>query len=406
MRRKLPMKKLITLAISTLIVLGVLIWVALLLIQNARQSVSTLAMHQSPSATAATHNGAPIIEACNVVSLNELKGKGIKLSGDPYPNTFVRTYIEGAKGATPLPDGLTIEDKTNSCHYRLQDRKDLFDAIVYHSSYSDMKALEAKIASEYNSQPNIGDMKVYKAETYHNKDEDFFNAVSTNEGNEDFILQKGDSALWFRLRDFKPSIREEVLHMVAANFSKLLQEPEARVTIDYRDSPIQGKLHKACELFTAENAALLLGQNTSPVVKEGYGGAPGTRNYETSHGRPDGYVYVAQNCERSTILPYNRLTMELRQYATEEGAKHFIQAAVSGDNGTRNKWQSIWPDLGDEAYADAENNENVPLGGVVHVRKDALVLTFSYHLSDDGPSSYRTTEQLRSVVTSVLERVK
>ena len=132
MRHKLPsFKKLIILAISALIVLGALLWVALLLIQNARQSISTLTMQQNPSATAVTYNDVPVIEACNVVSLDELKDKGIKLSGNQYPDTFVRTYIEGAKGATPLLDGLTIEDKPNSCHYRFQDRKDLFLSLIH-----------------------------------------------------------------------------------------------------------------------------------------------------------------------------------------------------------------------------------------------------------------------------------
>lgn len=404
MQRKLSshnMKLAIILVVSALVIGSALLWAARLIISSNRHPVSTLTLHKNNDAVATTYNGVPVIEACNIVSFDELRGKGIKVAGTPYPDTFVRTYIEDTEGAAPL-DGLELQHEPNSCHYQLQKRGGLFNIIVYQPAYSDMQALEAKIAREYNSQPNIGDMKVYRAKTYHNRDEDFFNTVSTNEDNEDFIIRKGDSAVWFRLRPFEPSTRQEVLRLVSANFSKLLQQPEARATIDYRNSPIKGKLYKACELLSAENAMQLIRQDLNPVVKEGYTGAPGTRNYQTSNGRPDGYMYVAQSCERSTSMLNNRLTMDLRQYASEEGAKHYIQAAASGVNSTRQQWRATELTLGDESYIEADDGDN----NVAYVRKGRLVLAFTHHLDGERrSSSVSSVQRLEPVITSVLEKI-
>lgn len=395
-------------------VIAVALLITVLLLMHVQKPIATLALHKDVDAQPSLHNGVPIIEACNIVSLDELRAKGIELKASQRPETFMRSYIESNQAQVPDRDLPKYPNELNRCHYDLQDDKDWFDIGVYHTSYSNLEQLDADIATKYNPQPDIAGLRVFKAKTFRTVDDDFFGAVNTNEGNEDFILRHNDSALWFRLRDFKQATRQEILTLIATNFSKLLQKPEARVTLDYGRSPIEGRFYKACDLLTSRDVASFLGQNTSPYVNEGYAGAPGKRNYKTDGGTPGGHLYITQSCSRSGQSKDDSATLVLRQYATEEGAKHYIQSSASGDNIKQQPWQSVSFDLSDESYVAADDYTPPKQGfsprmkeDTIHVRKDTLVMEVSYRLArEDRLRTDSDIDHLKQLARSIIENIK
>lgn len=251
---------------------------------------------------------AKVIEACNLLTLDELKQ--LRLYLFPEPMTFLRrTFLNS--GELGELSGMPLDTESSSCSYpiygKTADRPDTIDIQVLQPPIVYPEDVADEISDDgYRPRRPVGGMKVF-----HHRDPEF---------GDSYILRKGSVGVLVEidLPRNKHVKHKTLLQRVAANVPKQQRRLDGPGEFSL-DSPIfPGRVVRACAVTTIEDIrALSSDGKVSVFVEESLGTAVGV---VTGDGYSDNYIET--NCTRSTPeIVATSLHLSVMTYRTERGAR-------------------------------------------------------------------------------------
>jgi len=247
------------------------------------------------NSTAVTYGGSPVLQACNVLNLDDLHKANLHLVASPLTESMTRSFFDG-KGLATLPaDPYTLpsDDAANSCVYSLENGLSV-TLNIFQPSYVPARAVQDEISHLYQSKPAVNGSQLY-----------FYQSSSTLEY---YILQTGNvySQLAVAAADGATGnldqVAQTVLGPIARNLPVEIARPGGAAKMTYASPVFQKSYANACELTDNSDFHKLYGKDASPIATENLSSGVGVINFSDTGAANVNYNYIDNDCERESVL--------------------------------------------------------------------------------------------------------
>ncbi len=247
------------------------------------------------SSTAVTYGGNPVVQSCNVLSLDDLHKANLHLIASPLTESVTRSFFDG-KGLATLsanPYTLPSNDATNSCDYSLENGLSV-TLNIFQPSYVPASAVQDEISHYYQQKPAVNGSQLY-----------FYQASSKLEY---YMLQTGNvySQLAVAAADGAngnlDQVAQTVLGPIARNLPAELAHPGGPAKMTYASPVFQKSYANACELTDNSDFRKLYGKDASPIATENLSSGVGVINFSDTGAANVNYNYIDNDCERESVL--------------------------------------------------------------------------------------------------------
>lgn len=333
-----------------------------------------------------TYRDAKVIQACNVLTITEIRDDlGLKTRAHQLQG-FKRSYFDG-QGKGVLEASLSFLPRnpdSNHCQYLLEG-----DAVigleVYQPPYTTVEALSREVI-KYKKQPPIGELNVY---------------LKVGENSENaYIVGRGAQAVEVRLSNVADE--SAVLRKVAANFVRERANPAGPPIVTMESPLLEESPYDACKLLPASTVKRLFGAELSPFVEQTYGNSVGVLSVDTEAGKISGN-YVQNECSRQVVKNDADIqaftTRRARLSVTTNDSLELAKSSFAfGKSHTQNA-KGVGA-VGDEAYFVVG-----VLGPELHMRSGTVEFVVGFKDERAGLSAQQTIERLRELASTALQRM-
>jgi len=347
-----------------------------------------LAIQFKPVAEPVVYQGVKIIQACNVMPLDELRGLGFKTEQLQMSNAFERTYFDGqGKGVVP-PEQYHVSEgpESNGCTYQLEDKGAVLTLIVAQEPYVSVDGLTNE-ATKFTKVSPIGNFNVYEKK---------------EENANQYIIGKGSTAVVVRISRTPADQEKKLIDKIAANLAKEQANPTGPPQVVLESSLIKGGYADACSLLTVDAVKKLFNAEVSPITTQRFGNSVGVSSFD--NGVSDNYV--SNDCIRPIPLTQADIqTFNTRKVMLETST--FMKAdAAKAEMASMKAYNKQRPQVdvtgsGDEAFFLEDN-----YGEKLFVRKDRFVLQFYFEDKSMKVNQEQKIQILKDIAKGVLDRLK
>lgn len=312
------------------------------------------------SAAPASYKGTAVIQACNVLTIEDIRKLGLALT----PNTLTgieRNYIDGeSQGDTrAFPTSLASTDDSNSCSYPLYRPQGTGVTVeIYQPPYNSPDAINYELSRQYQQSGNAEGYPQYIQEV---------------EGRTYYFLRDGNSAVRIGLRKLTDDqLSKKIVAAVAANYKREAAAPKGPFRFAY-DSPVFKKDYlNSCEIVSAHDAGALFGGPAKPFLREQVATATGVTQYKAKD-TSTAFSNIRHTCTRQAVSNgySNRksLAVKTESFTTDQAATLQMTSGRQLDD----KVVRVPAGIGDDAYFSPSTGEKPELT----VRQGRFVMNFS-----------------------------
>ncbi|WP_146160486.1 lipoprotein [Desmospora activa] len=347
-----------------------------------------------PNKQAVKYKGEPVVQACDVISSDDLRKADQLLHADSYPNNVMtRTYFNGeSKGEVDT----SIESANNECWYVLhgksrKSRNESIEINVYEPAYTNQKELATEIKKNYKAIADIEGVKAYQMAE--EKMEDHTGRFT------DYRLQQGTITAHIYTSIIDEKVVKSLLQTAAKRLKQLEAKPTGPSQVDYKSPVFAAGYVNSCDYIGNEDFQNLFGVDADPLVTEGI---------SSSVGVEDSDHYLKHNCSLRENPENNQvLSMKTTAYEDEKtAALHFKEGKKEVDGDSVQEVSSI----GDDAYyavneVDGEWSLTFRQGRV-EVQMDFYDYSEKEDPSSDEEIAEKRIERLTPIAQAVVERMK
>jgi hypothetical protein len=339
-------------------------------------------------AAAVSYKGSPVVQACNLLTVEELRKQGLQLSPNSL-TAFERTYFDGQSQGTlnTFSSSLASMGDTNDCTYPLDDDNGTMSIDVYQPAYNQPSAITYELR-QYTANGSVAGLARYER---------------TFEDSTYYLLRDGDSAIQIQLRKVSDkAVAEKLLSKVAENYTHEKGAPAGPVQFTY-SSPVFNKTYlNGCSLITANDVTQLFDSEASPLVTERAATATGV-TYYTQQKNPTYYSRIEHACVRQAVSDgfsdRKSLTAETTSFTTDEAAKLEMQSGRRLDADVI----SVSTKIGDDVYFSNTTGNNPEMV----IRKGRFVVNLSMYDQTKSRMTQRDqVQRLTPIAQSLVARIK
>lgn len=233
---------------------------------QAKDGKKDNALVLKPNEQAVEYKGEPVVQACDVITVDDLKKAGQTLypSDGLIPNGINRTHFNGeGKGEVDTSADYAILRSIyqNECDYGIHRPErgigGVINIKVYQPAYTNQKAL-TKEMEKFKAIPDIEGIKAYH---YQLDEQDEY---------KDYLLQQGTITAHITT-DIKDEKTEKSLIQTAAKRLKQLEaKPMGPSQVEYKKSPnFSASYVNSCDYIGNDDFKNLFGVDAGPLVSEG-----------------------------------------------------------------------------------------------------------------------------------------
>lgn len=324
-----------------------------------------------------TYQGTKVIQACNVLTIDDVRALGLQPRAMQLEGSFKRNYFDGNSQASlnPFQVGLPDGDKANECSYGLENAA-LVTLNMYQPPYATIQALSNELKKFKKLDP-IGELNVYEQQT---------DAASKR-----YIIGRGDTGIEVYILKVAADKHRAVIEKVAANLAAERANPKAAPTVVFDSPLIKGAYADACTLLPITSVKQLFGSDVSPLVGQSFANSVGV--LKSQQGLYDNNV--ENKCERraaptdadTMTLTSRTVTLEAKTFMNPEAAREWTEFTQ-----TRTKDAVVVQDVGDQAFFFKDIR-----GPALHVRSGRFVLDISFTYGTAKPSQEQVIQTLRAL---------
>ncbi|HVX43418.1 MAG TPA: hypothetical protein VHC49_06020 [Mycobacteriales bacterium] len=340
-------------------------------------------LSEGPPGAAVTYRGQRVVQACNLLTVADIRRIGLLIEPDSLPNTvnFERSYI-APDGTAPLSTsslGFETADggAINHCNFAFHGKgkeNDTLGIAVSQTAYVPGANQSMTIAAEdYVRKANIGNVQVY---SYRRQADHPGDAVG------DAVLRLGGVTVnvSFNLEAGGPAEKlNAVATTIGHNLTAQVARPQGIRPIEYRSPVFTKSAVSACRLLTPAAFTAAFHTPASQLVTERPATAVGTTTFPND---PQGYNNVYTSCDRGTGQddPLSRTALELQvtSYQSPAAARKDIASQKQLDGGVPTAAR-----LGDESIVELKA-PSPQFTGAMSIRKGRFVLS----LHQEDPSHH------------------
>ncbi len=265
--------------------------------QLSKGTADPEALVMTPAKSPIAYGGTPVIQACNVLSIDAIHQIGMHLKANPLAVVVDHTYFDGqGKGKIePDPYSLPLDDETNTCNYSLQNNFSL-SLSVYQPTYVSNAAITYEIGRVYKQTPSINGAEVYTRQS--DKDIRYYIIHTHNTYAQVSLL----SSLAGKDSVDPDQFMKQALAKIVDNLNKEAANPAGIPKVTF-DSPVFKKSYaNGCDLVTADDFKAINDDEASPLVRQKDGSGVGVISYRSVSSDQNSYTYIDNACERNGIL--------------------------------------------------------------------------------------------------------
>lgn len=345
--------------------------------------------------------GKPVIEACNLLSWNDLTALGVQVDSRPDPNivTFQRTYLVG-DGSGPLDastntysraDGLAL----NKCTYALRAKGGTLETLSVAVSQPTYVPSATGAAAAYDGvQPSlsVGAVRLFSQRR----------SVPEPDASGEAAVVLGDTVASFDF-NLKGSGNagklQDIAKRVAQNLQTQTDHPAGPSTIGYSSPVFPEPVAQPCPLLTPDVVSPAIGADASPLVAEMPATAVGDLMFPHD---PQQHNYVAIECERGTgeddELSRKALDLRVTSFLSDQGAREYVEDTAGAHGG-----QAASAPIGDESKI-MTDPMSVKTHGVLIFRKGRFA--FELELADhDGHPDGLTLDEANTLLVPAGQKI-
>lgn len=350
------------------------------------------ALFSAPSGKTISYNGDTVIQPCGIVTIEDLRSKGILISADGQTTPIEEnTYIEQGSKIIDKPSESFLErfEEANTCRYALQPQPNAIEITAYQTFNTSLIALQRELDRFYTPESPLEGLPVYVS-TKANK---------TNPNETVYIIRGTNASIELRIGMEDDTKKKALLAVAAKRLKDAETSPMQSLVFDIR-SPIMSKsVYMSCSMLDDTNFKQVMGVEAGPFLNQKFASAVGIVSID---GEKD-YNYVSHDCSRRVAYQQGEgaFTVRTTTYEDEEMAKWSFQFEQQPMAFAKNI-QPVNPAIGDESfYGDVSRSSKSLV-----VRKGRLILYFTYDattIKDLTPEKRIAT--LRPVIEAELAKL-
>jgi hypothetical protein len=216
-----------------------------------------LALVSEPGGATVTYGGSAVVQACDLVTLDDLARLGVALLGGIITGAVARDHLDGqGRALLPVGPGSPVGEQ-NTCYYLLgpDDARGSVDVHVHQSGYAAGRTLDDELRYDYLQVAELGPVQV-------------FEPVRPMAEFPARWLRHGDLHVELTTSRLSPVQQQTLLQTVADRMAGLAADPPGPGRFTY-DSPTFPAEHvDACRISRAEDVRALFGLDAGPSVHE------------------------------------------------------------------------------------------------------------------------------------------
>jgi hypothetical protein len=203
-----------------------------------------------------TYGGAPVIQACNLFTLDDMAANGLLILAYDQPGAIDRqSFVDGGTLEVAAKSHSLPVQLSNTCEHSLQGQ-DQVQVDVFQSTYLDPGTF-AEVVKSYTPQAPIGDVAIH-----------FKDMSGTSSGKDkifpDYLLEKGGVLAHFHGMADKAAATlapklPDVLAAIARNLSREVNAPTGPGTLSYDSTVFPKSVADACAISTPADFAAVHG---------------------------------------------------------------------------------------------------------------------------------------------------
>ena len=342
----------------------------------------------NPQAT--TYKGEKVIQACSIISKEDLNKIGIKLKPNSLAGPFKRAYFTGNGTNYYYDKNYGMPDNVNSCSYSFNaNQLQYMYVFVYQKSYVNPKAIEYQKERYYKAQPEISGVKVYLEEPSIK--------LKNLKNLKNYLLEYGDVTAYLSIELNDQNQIQKILQTAATNLINQVKQPRGVDHVAYNSPTYSKRFVNSCELLTDSDYKAVFGVDPYPINYEEFATGIGVIKYEVSFKDSTLWNYVEHKCAKESKGSGHIQVLAIDLQAFEETKAAQMEIDFLNQ---KYKGQQI-QGIGDKAIFFNDG----PRKNDFFVRKGRFV--FRLGMSDFGKSleSHEVSQKLSVVAQNVVQRL-
>ncbi|MFC4117031.1 hypothetical protein [Nonomuraea zeae] len=337
------------------------------------------------------YGGTPVIPACALLTLAELKNHGLLLIPNPLGAAYHRSVFDG-QGRGDVDKGSQLffpVTPPNSCRYLIEPKGHV-EIEVFQEAYTTPSAMVYEF-KRYRTRPAIADVSVRQGNTYGMDEATVYLRYGLRLGKTaarlTMMLPRGADA---------SRLEQAVLTTVARNLRRVSLSPTGTPAVIYDSPLLTSEPASPCAALRAEDFHTHFGQPPAPFVEEIFGSAVGRTDFSsggTGIADPMEYAYTYTECKRFSgedAVDRHTLTMAITSYTADAAADHAMAIGRRAEAG-----KPLKAALAANAYCVTRKYAR-PAGALV-IRQGRFVAIFSMTDPELPAASVNAGEQCESM---------
>lgn len=350
------------------------------------------ALISAPGDKIASFAGAQVMQACTLLTLDDIKSNGLLLEANSLTGPLERIFQDGqgSQAQPKLSDILapSAED-TNSCRYGLKDQGVVQLAILQPFNVSNA-ALDDDIQDMYTAQQDMQGFKVYKKikENQYDKNETTY------------LIRSPKAAAELRISLTDQAKKDALLNLVAERVQKAQNTPTPIAKISYKSPVMPNAVYTDCSILGDANFKQALGVEASPLTKERFASSIGVIEDPSTKKL---YNYSSYDCRREIVDNQGRgyFTLQSTTYETVDAAKEMFAFEQTPDAMATNI-QAVTPAIGDESFF----GDPAALRNALVFRKGRLIVRVSFYKDGNNVPAAQQISTLRPILDAAVKDIK
>lgn len=358
-------------------------------------SADPLGLTQVSTGKVVSYQGQNVIQACSVLTLQDIRDAGFLTSSSSEIGSTTRTFFDGEGAGSIIKGsdlGVPFDQDTNSCLYKLENNGSA-SVSLYQSSYVNMDSVGTEIHGSYDGQPDSNGFKVY---LYHDT-----TGRALKNSNLYMVTGNGIAAqVVINTPTADTTGRDKLMNTITTNMAKALSTPTPLLNFIYKSPIFTGSSLNACDLTDNLIVKSLFSKDASPLVDESEANAIGIVSSSASGKK---YNYTESSCTRrtpaETYLDASTVRVDVSTYETVDAAKELMTFERTGSPFSKNI-QDLPTTVGDESFfGDVATSDNC----LVFRKGRAIVyVTFNLARGSGSPSVSARIQVLTPVAQYIL----
>ncbi|PTM59724.1 hypothetical protein [Desmospora activa] len=345
-----------------------------------------LALVLKPNEQAVEYKGKPVVQACDIITVDDLEKVGLSLEVPFF--ALDRVYFDGeGKGELETPRGHRPSMNTNECKYVVRG-KDSVIVEVYEPSYTSQSQLDYEMEYNFDAIPDIEGVKAY---------------AYNNEDIREYRLQHDSLTvdINFNFLDVDEKREKQLLPIVAKRLTQLEGNPTGPIRAEYESDLFSADFVNGCDYIKNEDFQNLFGEDAGPLVSEQI-----SSSVRQLLDAKDTYYYIEHRCARG----FERFSGEMKLLSIETESHVDAQSAAGTFKGMKeaetnpaigNELQEINP-IGDESYY-SESEDGI---WRIKFRQGRVIVGMSFVDTELNSTTEQKIERLTPIAQAVAERMK